>query len=245
MGIKLTKEEFVRRSRLVHGDKYDYSKAEYINSQTKTRIICPIHGEFWQTPQHHMEGFGCARCSGCNKKTTEEFIQDAKKIHDDKYDYSKTDYKGNKIKVCIVCPKHGEFWQKPNNHLSGKHGCPECAKVRKSAGESRIMKFLNSLSIKYIHDKASIKCLKQKRPDFYLPDYNLVIEYDVKQHFSQPHGAWKSWYVSLEKIQKDDAEKEKILLENGYDVLRIPYWDFDNIEKIITQRLKLITEEKQ
>ena len=54
---------------------------------------------------------------------TENFINKAKKIHGDKYDYSKVEYVNNHTKVCVICPKHGEFWQRPKPHLS-KHGCP-------------------------------------------------------------------------------------------------------------------------
>ena len=242
---KYTTEEFIEKAKKIHGDKYDYSKVEYVNNFTKVHIICPEHGEFLESPQHHLEGHGCKKCSNRNRPSTEEFIEKAKKIHGDKYDYSKVEYgKNNKEKVEIICPKHGSFYMKPVNHTVQHQGCPECSKENKSLGELKIKNFLDSLNIKYIHDKASIKCLGRKRPDFYLPDYNLVIEYDGKQHFSQPHGAWKSWYISLEKIKEDDINKTKILTENGYIVLRIPYYDFDNIENIITAKLKLITEEK-
>lgn len=130
MPKKITTEEFIKRSRKIHGDKYDYSKVEYVNSQTKVCIICPEHGEFWQIPNSHLLGFGCAKCAKKKlgetfKKTTEQFIEEANIVHDGKYDYSKSDYKGKDIKVCIICPEHGEFWQTPHNHLNGA-GCPKC-----------------------------------------------------------------------------------------------------------------------
>ena len=129
-------EEFVKRAREVHGDKYDYSKVEYKNANTKVCIICPIHGEFWQLPTGHLNGQGCQRCYGNNISNTEEFIENAKKIHGDKYDYSKVDYKNNKVKVCIICPEHGEFWQKPNGHLSG-NGCKKCSYVERGKNKSK------------------------------------------------------------------------------------------------------------
>ena len=131
MPKKFTTEEFIQRARKVHGDKYDYSKVEYVNNRTKVCIICPEHGEFWQTPDSHMLGNKCSKCSGSKKLTTEEFIEKAKQIHGNKYDYSKVEYKGNKIKVCIICPEHGEFWQMPINHCSknNHNGCPICAKT--------------------------------------------------------------------------------------------------------------------
>ena len=122
---KLTQEEFIKKARHIHNDKYDYSKVQYVNSQTKVCIICPEHGEFWQTPSSHLDRQGCRKCYGNYKSNTEEFIEKAKKIHGDKYDYSKVQYVNNKTKVCIICPIHGEFWQKPNVHLRG-NGCINC-----------------------------------------------------------------------------------------------------------------------
>ena len=126
MPKRLTKEEFIEKSKIAHGDKYDYSKVEYKNNSTKVCIICPEHGEFWQSPNSHMNGNGCPKCSK-QYMDTEYFIECAKKIHGNKYDYSKVEYINAKTKICIICPEHGEFWQKPNGHLNG-YGCPKCGK---------------------------------------------------------------------------------------------------------------------
>ena len=94
----LNTEQFIERAKKVHGNKYDYSKTEYINSSTKVCIICPIHGEFWQRPTEHLRGRGCKKCGDLSvgiknsRITTDEFIERAKKVHGDKYDYSKTEY---------------------------------------------------------------------------------------------------------------------------------------------------------
>ena len=122
---KLTTEEFIKKAREVHGDKYDYSKVEYKSSRDKVCIICPTHGEFYQISNDHLRGCGCSRCSSTVKLTREEFIEKAKKVHYDRYDYSKVDYKNSATKVCIICPEHGEFYQSPNSHLS-YIGCPKC-----------------------------------------------------------------------------------------------------------------------
>ena len=122
---KLTQEEFIEKARLIHGDKYNYSKAIYKNYREKLCIICPKHGEFWQAAQHHLCNHGCPKCADNQKKSCQEFVEKAKNIHGNKYDYSKIEYRGNKIKVCIICPEHGEFWQKPQDHLRGK-GCGKC-----------------------------------------------------------------------------------------------------------------------
>ena len=125
---KLTTEEFTRRAKEIHGDKYDYSKTDLINRDEKGRvcIICSIHGEFWQTPFNHLNGHGCSFCTNRFGYNTEGFIKEAKMIHGNKYDYSKVIYKNNKTNICIICPKHGEFWQRPDKHLNGQ-GCSKCA----------------------------------------------------------------------------------------------------------------------
>lgn len=126
MPKKLTKNEFVERAKTIHGNRYDYSKVEYINFTTKVCIICPIHGEFYVRPSDHLFcNVGCKKCTNHHNYTTEEWIEQAKRVHGDKYDYSKVEYVNNKTKVCIVCPIHGEFWQRPNDHLN-KNGCPKC-----------------------------------------------------------------------------------------------------------------------
>ena len=128
MATKITTEIFIERARKVHGDKYDYSKVEYVNKKEKVCIICKEHGCFWQSPSDHIHGYGCPYCGGTKRKTTEEFVQQAKFVHKDKYDYSKVAYINGKTKVCIICPEHGEFWQQPTNHLNGQN-CPICAKL--------------------------------------------------------------------------------------------------------------------
>ena len=127
----MDKNDFIEKAKTIHSNKYDYTKVEYVNASTKVCIVCPEHGEFWQDPKHHLKGQGCPKCSkisSSQKKTltTEEFIQRARKVHGDKYDYSKVIYEKNNKKVCIICTEHGEFWQTPHNHLKGQD-CPKCS----------------------------------------------------------------------------------------------------------------------
>ena len=136
-------ENFIKKAKEMHCNKYDYSKVEYVNARTKVRIICPIHGEFEQTPVNHLMGSGCPRCGKTALSNTNEFIRKAKIVHGDKYDYSKVNYTDSQTKVCIICPKHGEFLQTPASHLSG-HGCSKCAfeinTKRQSNNTKRIIK---------------------------------------------------------------------------------------------------------
>jgi len=130
---KLTTEEFIKKAREVHGDKYDYSKVEFVNSKEKVTIICLEHGEFKQTPQKHLSGQGCIKCHRVSiakrySLGTEKFIEKATAIHNGFYDYSMVEYVNSHTHVQIICPIHGAFPQDPASHLRG-HGCPFCADI--------------------------------------------------------------------------------------------------------------------
>ena len=131
MPRKLTIEEFVNRSRELYGAKYDYSKVDYVNTSTKVCITCKEHGDFWITPSNFLGGHKCPACSGRERITQEVFIKRSELVHNNRYDYSKVDYKGLNKPVCIICPEHGEFWQKANGHMYGQ-GCPICGGSIKS-----------------------------------------------------------------------------------------------------------------
>ena len=120
MPKKLTQDDFINKARIIHGDKYDYSKVNYMGSENKVCIVCPKHGEFWQTPHRHLMGDKCPKCSVKSKLDNNSFVERARKIHGNKYDYSKVNYVDSLTPVCIICPEHGEFWQRPSAHLSGQ-----------------------------------------------------------------------------------------------------------------------------
>ena len=125
--IKHTLEVFIENSKEVHNNKYDYSKVIYVNNTTKVIIGCPIHGDFEQAPSNHTtQKQGCLDCAGNRKHTTTSFSNKANKVHNSKYDYSKTVYKSGKTKVTIICRIHGDFKITPNSHLRGV-GCSSCA----------------------------------------------------------------------------------------------------------------------
>ena len=137
---KLTTKEFINKSIKVHGNTYDYGRVIYINNRTEVTINCPIHGEFSQIPGVHMRGNGCPKCGGTVKLTTEEFIEKANKVHNNKYDYSKVVYISAKIDVIIICPFHGKFSQTPDAHINQKQGCPKCYKNNKYTTEEFIIR---------------------------------------------------------------------------------------------------------
>jgi hypothetical protein len=144
--LQITTQIFIEKAILIHGDKYDYSMVNYINTQRKAVFICELHGKFEQRPCYHLRGHGCKQCgmlaSSHKKKgkenifkfkrsNTGEFIKKAILVHGDKYGYSLVDYVDHKTKIVIVCKVHGEFYQRPNNHLCGQ-GCNKCAILSKS-----------------------------------------------------------------------------------------------------------------
>ena len=119
------KENFLRRSKKVHGNRYDYSKSVYHNRYSKIIITCRTHGDFEQTPGSHMRGRGCKVCAGNVRSNTQSFIQKSKKIHGSLYNYNKVNYLNAFTSVIITCPKHGNFYQTPHDHLNGRK-CRRC-----------------------------------------------------------------------------------------------------------------------
>jgi len=222
---------FIEKANKIHNNKYDYSKVEYINAHTKVRIICPVHGEFLQSPNKHLVGRGCPKCSKHYKPSTNEFIQNSQQVHiKGTYDYSKVKYINNRTKVRIICPVHGEFLQSPNKHLAGK-GCQKC---NSSKGEIKVEQWLKEKNIKFVSQKRFKNCRGKKLPlpfDFYLPEYNTCIEFDGEQHF-EPVKRFGG-LLSFQRTQLHDNIKTRYCLENNISLLRIPYNKIKKIEKIL------------
>lgn len=124
-------DTFVLKANNKHGNKYDYSSVCYENAKTKVDIKCHIHGLFSITPNNHLRGVGCKKCSALIRgdklrKSQSTFVTEATKIHDGKYSYDKVVYVNAKTSVVITCEHHGDFMKSPNMHLRGQ-GCPRCA----------------------------------------------------------------------------------------------------------------------
>ena len=241
-GLKnsLSTKVFIEKSKEIHGDFYDYSKVKYINNHTKVCIVCPIHGDFFIRPMDHLQGQGCGRCFNERRhlvklKSTSCFINEAKIKHCDFYHYSKVKYINNDTKVCIICPKHGEFWQTPHNHLKGQ-GCPKCnsSKLEQSV-RLALFKKINFL------EQHSVKNMGNQKLDFYLPDYNIAIECQGKQHFKDDFR--KTQNFNFTKQIERDIRKDKICRENGIkllyytspNILLEEYLDNDLFERIYTK----------
>lgn len=295
-----TTEQFIKDAKLIHGNKYDYSKVEYKKSNINVCICCPKHGDFWQLPNNHLRGYGCKKCTNekqripwdvivkrfmkihgdkykyeeqffksqndnirifckkhnhyftqkishhlnghgcpiCNggvKRNNLEFIIKAKDVHGEKYDYSKVIYKTKNDSVEIVCPKHGSFWQKAHDHISGC-GCPKC--VLKS--QENIFSFIKE---SFINEKweweFSPDWLGSQRFDIYCKRVNLAIEYNGIQHYFpvEIFGGKESF----EKCIKRDNLKEQLCKDNNCTLYIIKYdnVDYDKIKEDINNILNL------
>ena len=161
---------FIKEAAEIHGDLYDYSKVEYINTHTKVLIIDPDYGEFWQTPRNHLSGQGnpkrgVIKSQKSQTDTTEDFVRKAIEIHDDLYDYSKVKYVDSYTKVLIIDPDYGEFWQAPNSHLQGvgspNRGIESARKLRLKTRE----KFIKDANLIHgdLYDYSKVEYIGAKR----------------------------------------------------------------------------------
>ena len=167
MGIYLTTQEFINRAERVHNNKYNYSLVEYENSKTKVKIICDKHGMFEQRPNDHIQGKGCIMCAGIKKKSNKEFITIATAVHGNKFNYNLVEYKRMNVKVKIICQSHGEFEQRPEDHIKG-FGCSKCSRVKKLTNDEFIERAkdihntynYSLVEYKNMHTKVIILCKK-------------------------------------------------------------------------------------
>ena len=235
----LNKNDVIMLSKKIHGNKYDYSESIYNGKHIKMKIKCNTCGSyFWQEPNSHLSGRGCPYCA--NKfLDTDKIVKMFKETHGDKYDYSKVEYKTMNTKTCIICPKHGEFWQTPYKHLKAKQGCPSC---KESHLEGEIRNLLNENKIQFEYDKTQ-KWLGKQRLDFFLPKYNIAIECQGIQHFKPSSFSSKiDAEENFKKLRKLDELKLKKCKKNGINVLYYTDLGYKTFlkEKIYTDKNELI-----
>ena len=235
-------EEFLKKSFETHGNEYDYSKVEKTRNRRKDKvcIICPKHGEFYQSPHEHMNGQNCPICSyekrgDKRRKEKNVFVKEAENIYNTYFSYEKVEYKNNKTKVCVTCPEHGDFWVTPNAHLRGV-SCPMCSQ---SSFESKVRGILNKYSIKYSVEK-TFKWLGRLRLDFYLPDYVIAIECQGEQHYMPVDFFSKGEDSAKETFEKTlfrDKTKLEKCTEHGIPIIYIKY-NIKEIENYLLNELK-------
>lgn len=227
---------FIEKANIIHNFKYDYSKSIYgKNNKEKIIIICPKHGEFMQSPHDHLSGYGCLQCSRENNKekqkdSLQDFIAKASKLHNNKYDYSKVIYENSRTPITIICKKHGEFTQTPNNHLKGR-GCPKCQLKSQTKLYEELQKYFPHEKILFEVTKKTISWIEDQRIDIYFPKYNIAIEYNGEQHYIPIEH-----FGGIAKFQdtqiKDNLKRNKCK-ENNCTLFELKYdyskQDFDNL----------------
>jgi len=170
----------IQKANEKHNGKYGYQHVVYVNSATKVEIICSDHGSFFQTPDKHVNsGTGCPRCKGVNmardrKMSHDRFVERARSVHGDKYDYTNVLILNGHVKVNITCPLHGAFFQTPTNHLDNKNGCPQCGYNVSVSGR----KWLDSVATPTtVHEHTLHVDGHKFKVDGYDPETRTVYEY--------------------------------------------------------------------
>lgn len=233
-----TTEQFIKDAIHVHGDIYNYDNTRYVNVNVSVEVSCPTHGPFYVTPRSHILAphVKCPVCSlkDRNDQSTKRFIEKSKQIFGDTFSYKNTKWKSVNEKLTISCKKHGDFDVLPFNHLAHMSGCPIC---NTSKGETIIFQFLKEHMVDFQYQVKFMGC-KSKRPlifDFYLPEFNTVIEYDGEQHFTPVRFGGSSLVAEKmfkRTLQHDDI-KNKFLISQKIELLRIPHWDKSRIPEIL------------
>jgi len=216
MSKKLSTEEFVQKAKLIHGERYEYSKVVYQTAHNKVIIACKVHGDFEQKANGHLTGKGCLKCSGKEQLDTDSFVKKAIIIHGNKYDYSLVDYRNITTKIQIICNVHGSFFQLPSNHLNGS-SCPDCSSKKKHTTKSFIEKS------KKIHGS---------RYDYSLVDYKnkqtkVKIICNIHGIFEQTPNNHFNSIIGCEKCKLDSTQSKSVS-------------DIENI--LIFNRIKFIKE---
>lgn len=242
--FKYSREEIINMCKKTHGDKYIYDDIIFMGMKKKMlNIFCRKHGFFNQIAYDHIHGFGCEKCKFENQTMTkEEFIKKSSEIHSNFYKYNENDitYVNNHIKVPIICPIHGEFWQTPSYHLMGG-GCPMCSS---SKLEKELMDYFNENKIKFIH-KHHTNWLGKLEIDLYLPKYNVGIECQGLQHFEsvKQFGGENGFKNTIErdnrKLRLCNENKLKLLYYSNLKI-NYPYKVFEDKELLLKEIKKAV-----
>jgi len=225
-----SQDEFIIKSNLIHKNKYDYSKTIFTKSKSIINIICKKHGEFKQYAYKHLIGQGCSICANEEHRISlDYFIEKSNNIHKNKYDYSNVEYSNNSIKVSIICKKHGEFKQSPNNHTNGK-GCPKCSKVVSKMETN----WLDSIGIPNEFRQKTINLENKNIRVDAIDNVNKIVYefYGDYWHGNpdvyNPKEINKVSGLSFGDLYKKTIDREKIILKNGFNIINIWENDYKN-----------------
>lgn len=214
-------DNFIRKSKLIHGNKFDYSKVEYRRTHDKVCIICPEHGEFWQRPSAHLRGLGCFECTH-PKLTVDDFRMKSQKHHGNKYNYDDVSFSNSHDKIQLVCQIHGTFTQTVHNHSHHGSGCPKCSNSGVSKAETEVFNFVRSICPDAVQSDRTI--IGPLELDVVVPSHNLAIEFnglywhnertkDKKYHITKRHRVEAAGY-RLISIREDIWNERREQVEN-------------------------------
>jgi G:T-mismatch repair DNA endonuclease (very short patch repair protein) len=234
---RLTQENFLNQCKKEHGEVYSYDKTIYTGKMNVVSITCREHGDFEQKAENHKNGAGCPTCGIVKahnhfRATTEEFIEKAKKIHGDLYDYSKTEYKGKSHPVLITCKVHGDFTlgmaQWHYLHMTSCTGCPKCSNSGTSMQEQELAAFVKSLELTILENDRTI--IKPYEIDIVVPELKIGIEYNGLYWHSEQAGKTKTYH--LDKLNK--------ATEAGYRLIQIFENEWTHKKEIVKNRIRHI-----
>lgn len=244
----LTKNQFLIKARDTHGNVYDYTNTVIRYSTDNIIIRCPIHGEFTQRQNTHLEGHGCPECGKVKKLITQEdFIKRVTELHPELVLDEKMVYKRGNLPVTVKCKKHGYFEKRADelirvpSEMRGPNGCPICTS---SAAEKIAFKVLTDLKINFQTEYSFPHT--RYRYDFYLEDLNILIELNGEQHYKMvPFWGGEEGYKTR---KKNDLRKIELADINGKVLLRINFKEFgiirSKIIKCISDRFPYTKDNK-
>jgi very-short-patch-repair endonuclease len=221
--------EFIAHATALFGERFSYDKVTYVDSKTHVTITCSLHGDFEQSPNCHLRSVeACPPCGRAStgmvsRSTTERFIESAREVHGDRYDYSASEYTHVRGAVRILCHEHGEFSKLPVDHYAGS-GCPACRETR---GESAVRQVLEAEGIEFSSQwgHPTLRHIRPLRFDFAIPARMIAIEFDGGQHFAPVNfrGGMTDEQMSktFEAVVLRDAIKTRWAKDNGWHLVRL------------------------
>lgn len=232
--IKMTKHEALDKIGLERQEMFEYlNLGDIVYLQSDLEIKCKKHGTIFVSKfvSHISTKHGCPTCikehlSDNRLPSKEAFIAKAKRVHGDKYDYSLVEhYVGNKTKVKVICPTHGEFLTRPDNHTNRGAGCRRCALENRkpvfiSSQEIKLQNWLTENGI--LFEASNRKILSGYELDIFLPDYNMAIEVNGIYW----HSIERACKPEFHNLKLELCEEKGIRLLQFYDVEVDEMFDF-------------------
>lgn len=217
-------------------------KEEYLHTNTNLILQCPKnHITKTMTFSRFRQGHRCKKCAdeelGEKRKYSYKYVKEY--VEKEGYILLSKEYDGINSYIKLECPNGHIYDTGTFGSFKQGYRCSHCNRVSK--GEQRIMNLLDKFKIDYIHDKGYFQDLSINnhplRPDFIIENKRIWIEYDGGQHFKIVE--YFGGLMNLLNIKYRDNIKNKYAKENGWKMIRIPYWEFDNIEEILIKELEL------